>query len=52
MGLTKEEKDSSNIDNIGEAASVLIDAGVDYEHLIPTSNLMKETTSLSTFKQI
>jgi len=48
MGLT-EEQDSSNIVNIGEAASKFIDAGVDYERLIPTSNLMKETTGLSTF---
>ena len=49
MGLTKEGKDSSRIVNIGEAVSVWIDADVDYERLIIPSNLMEETTILSTF---
>jgi len=39
MGLTKEEKDSSRIVNIGEVVSVLIDADLDYERLILPSNI-------------
>jgi len=48
-GTHEGGKDSSMIANIGEAVSLLIDADVDYERLILPSNLMEETTRLSTF---
>ena len=48
-GTHEGGKDSSRIVNTGEAVSVLIDADVDYERLIIPSNLMEETTGLSTF---
>ena len=39
-GTHEGGKDSSRIVNIGEAVSVLIEADVDCERLILTSNLM------------